>query len=253
MLLLFFISTFCAVIGIGGGVIYVPLFLACGLPFARASALSLIVIAVAAVSASVNHWKIGRIDWKLALVVELPCSLMAFVGGYYSGIISVRILKGLLAVILVIAGAFMIYGRPTSSSEVRGWWLWHRTFDGREYTVNLSIIIFASTLIGLLSGMLGVTGGIIKLPVMVVLCGVPMDIAVATSTLMVSITALSGLAGHFLVITIDWMAGTVLALAALTGGWLGSKISLNLDKEKLRGFFGVVLWLIAVRIVYTIL
>jgi uncharacterized membrane protein YfcA len=101
--------------------------------------------------------------------------------------------------------------------------------------------------------MLGVTGGIIKLPVMVVLCGVPMDIAVATSTLMVSITALSGLAGHFLVITTDWMAGTVLALAALTGGWLGSKISLNLDKEKLRGFFGVVLWLIAVRIVYTIL
>jgi uncharacterized membrane protein YfcA len=80
-----------------------------------------------------------------------------------------------------------------------------------EQTLMLAaVFLLVSTLfslIGLLSGMLGmlgITGGIIKLPIMVLLCGVPMDIAVATSTVMVAVTALSGLTGHALNGQVDW-------------------------------------------------
>jgi len=76
------------------------------------------------------------------------------------------------------------------------WWCWDRGFAGRNYRVNLLLILPVTAGIGVLSGMLGITGGVIKLPLMVLFCGVPMDIAIATSTVMVAVTALFGLGGH---------------------------------------------------------
>jgi uncharacterized membrane protein YfcA len=119
--------------------------------------------------------------------------------------------------------------------------------------VNLPLVLTATAFIGILSGMLGITGGIIKLPIMVLLCGVPMDIAVATSTVMVAVTALSGLAGHAVNGQVDWRAGLVLAIAAVTGGLIGSKISISMNKVRLKQMFGLIVWLIAIRIVIQLL
>jgi uncharacterized membrane protein YfcA len=117
----------------------------------------------------------------------------------------------------------------------------------------LPLVLTATALIGILSGMLGITGGIIKLPIMVLLCGVPMDIAVATSTVMVAVTALSGLFGHALNQAIDWRIGLVLAGVAVAGGLIGSRVSLNLDKKRLKRLFGVVVWLIALKMLYKLM
>jgi len=109
-------------------------------------------------------------------------------------------------------------------------------------------VLTATALIGVLSGMIGITGGIIKLPIMVLLCGVPMDIAVATSTVMVAVTAASGLVGHAIHGAVQWQTGIVLAVAAVAGGLLGSRISVSADKTRLKRLFGVVVLLIAFRL-----
>ncbi len=250
-LVFFVISTVFSMIGMGGGILYVPILLFAGFSFKQAPAISLIFIMATSVSALFTFQRNRKVDWKLAMVIDPPTDVMAFVGGYFSAWMPESALRICLAVVLMIAGTLMFRNRsrrPEGVIPEEGWWLWHRSFNGVTYTVNLPLVLTATALIGILSGMLGIAGGIIKLPIMVLLCGVPMDIAVATSTVMVAVTALSGLAGHAVSGRVAWSTGLVLAIAAVSGGLLGSRISLSMNKVRLKQIFGLVVWLIAVRI-----
>ncbi|RLB69193.1 MAG: sulfite exporter TauE/SafE family protein [Deltaproteobacteria bacterium] len=247
-----FISMLFSMIGMGGGILYVPILLFAGYSMKIAPGISLILIMSTSLAALFHFYKNKKVDWKLALVIDPPTDIMAFVGGYFSALVPENILQGLLAAILLLAGVLMIkkksesgvYRQPTKP------WYWHRHFDEVDYSVNLPLVLTATAAIGILAGMLGITGGIIKLPIMVLLCGVPMDIAVATSTVMVALTAGSGVIGHALHGNVDWHTGLTLALAAIIGGLIGSRISLNTDKSKLKRIFGFIILLIALQIIY---
>jgi len=76
---------------------------------------------------------------------------------------------------------------------------------------------------------------------------------VATSTVMVAITALSGLAGHALSAQLDWRTGLILAMVAIIGGRIGSRISIATNKTRLKKWFGIILWLIALRMLIQLL
>ncbi|RKX35646.1 MAG: sulfite exporter TauE/SafE family protein [Verrucomicrobia bacterium] len=250
------VSTLFSMIGMGGGILYVPILLFSGFGMSSAPAISLTLIAATSLAALSNFWKNNKVDWKLALVIDPPTDIMAFVGGYFSALVSDGILRTILVVVLMIAGTLMLKNRKAALLPKVGnehWWLWHREFHGERYTVNLPLVLTATALIGVLSGMLGITGGIIKLPILVLLCGVPMDIAIATSTVMVAVTALSGLTGHALNGQVDWRTGLVLAVAAVAGGLIGSRISLSMDKVKLKKWFGGIVWLIAIRMLFQLI
>lgn len=244
------VSTLFSMLGMGGGILYVPILLFAGFEMAEAPSLSLILIAATSLAALTHFTKNNKVDWKLALVIDPPTNVLAFAGGYYSTLIAEPLLRTILIAVLMTAGTLMLINRQQNLQPKllhEHWWLWHREFNGQRYTVNLPLVLTASALIGLLSGMLGITGAIIKLPIMVLLCGVPMDIAVATSTVMVAITALSGIAGHSIHGIIDWRIGLSLAVAALIGGLIGSRISVSMNTAQLKKFFGLVVWLIALR------
>jgi uncharacterized membrane protein YfcA len=250
------VSILFSMMGLGGGVLYVPILLFAGFSMSSAPAISLTLIAGTSLAALSNFWKNNKIDWKLALVIDPPTDIMAFVGGYFCARVSDSILRTILVVVLMVAGTLMLKNKKMAGGvKVRKehWWLWHREFQGERYTVNLPLILTATALIGLLSGMLGITGGIIKLPIMVLLCGVPMDIAIATSTVMVAVTALSGLVGHAVQGQVDWRTGLILAGVAVLGGLIGSHISLSMNKAKLKKGFGVVVWLIAMRMLFQLI
>jgi uncharacterized membrane protein YfcA len=250
------ISTLFSMLGMGGGILYVPILLLAGFGMSSAPSISLILIAATSLAALSHFSKKNKVDWKLALVIDPPTDVMAFVGGYFSTLIAEPVLRTILIVILMLAGTLMLKNRqktmlPREQNE--HWWLWHREFHGDRYTVNLPLVLTATASIGLLSGMLGITGGIIKLPLMVLLCGVPMDIAIATSTVMVAVTALSGIAGHAMQGQVDWHTGLILAIAAVIGGTIGSRISVSMNKARLKKWFGVAVWIIAIRMAVQLL
>ncbi|NOX53707.1 MAG: sulfite exporter TauE/SafE family protein [Planctomycetes bacterium] len=250
-LVFFVISTVFSMLGLGGGILYVPILLFAGFTIKQAPAISLILIVATSAAALSTYWRNQKVDWKLALVIDPPTDVMAFVGGYFSAWVPERLLQALLAGVLTVAGILMLTQRLDLAGRVaaiRTRLRWHRQFRDVQYTVHLPLVLTATALIGLLSGMIGITGGIIKLPIMVLLCGVPMDIAVATSTVMVAVTAGSGLIGHALHGAVQWRTGLTLALAALAGGLLGSHISISTDKRRLKRGFGVVVLLVAVRL-----
>ena len=252
----FVVSTVFSMIGMGGGILYVPILLLAGFSMKQAPAISLILISATSLAALFTFWRNKKVDWKLALVIDPPTDVMAFVGGYFSASVQENLLTAILAGVLILAGTLML---PTQSHSYSPHlhsdqpWCWRRHFSGADYTVNVPLVLTATALIGVLSGMLGITGGIIKLPIMVLLCGVPMDIAVATSTVMVAVTALSGLVGHAASGPVSWHTGLALAVAAVLGGLLGSRTSLKTSKVRLKRVFGIVVWLIAVRLLVKLL
>ena len=244
------VSTLFSMLGLGGGVLYVPILLFAGYSMAEAPAISLILITATSLSALHHFSRNSKIDWKLALVMDPPTDIMAFVGGYFSAVVPEMFLRTTLIVVMLLVGVMMLRRGPGEAAlepREKRWWLWRREFHGVHYAVNLPLVLTATSVIGLLSGMLGITGGVIKLPIMVLLCGVPMDIAVATSTVMVAITAICGVTGHAVNGTIDWRTGLVLAIAAVAGGLIGSRISVKADKAKLKKIFGGVVLLIAIQ------
>lgn len=176
--------------GRGGGNFYVPLLVAAGQPMHEAATSGQFILMAAALTAMLIFQKHKMVDWKLALVIDPPTDIMAFVGGHFSYLVSGVTLKFLLSGLLVLAGFCMLLKmreRPVSRHKRFGFW--HRRFADSEYVVNLWLAIPITAAVGLAAGAVGISGGSFKVPLMVLLCGVPMRVAVGTSSAMVAVTA----------------------------------------------------------------
>ena len=249
MYLAFFVAAgISSMIGIGGGVLYVPILLAFGFPFYQAAAISIFIIMALSISASLIYYRAQLIDWKLALIIEPLTAIMSLTGGYYSSFIQIKELKILFILVLIISGYFML--KPIKEIQdkffnKRKWGFWLRKFGEEEYSVNLIIGLPLSALSGLIAGLLGIGGGVIKVPLMVLLLGVPMKVAVGTSCLMVGITALFGFWGHFFAGHFELKTALILALVVFAGAQAGSRISIKVDKILLKKIYAIFLFLIS--------
>ena len=247
-ILLFIVAVVFSMLGQGGGVLYTPIQVWAGIDFHIAATTSLFLIMVMSLSASIVFRKAKKIDWPLVLVLEISTTLGGFIGGMSSSHFSGKSLSALFAALVAVAAYFMI--RKFDFDRVRQQqrespFSWHRRLGDQTYRVNLVIALPISFVAGLASGMVGVGGGILKVPMMVLLFGIPMDIAVGSSALMVGITAVGGFAGHATSGHWDWRASLILAVAVFAGGQIGSRISIGLDKKKLKKGFGWFLLAIA--------
>ncbi len=235
-------------LGQGGGTLYTPIQVLLGIDFHVAATTSLFLIMVTSLSATLVFRKAHKVDWPLAIVLESVTASGGFVGGVGSAWLSGQVLSWLFAAVLAFAAVFMIHSYHPPPSKVphqRKWYHWRRWYDGQTYAVNLLLALPISFLAGMVSGMVGVGGGILKVPLMVLLLGIPMDIAVGTSALMVGITASSGFAGHLVAGHWDWRLSLVLAVAVFLGGQIGARRSLNLNRARMKKIFGWFLLFIA--------
>ncbi len=251
--IVFAVGLIFSMFGQGGGAFFVPIMVAFAVPFHEAASTSLFILMATSISAMIVYARSNMIDWKLALVVDPITDLMAFVAGYYSIDVSSSILKVLFAIMLLSSSYFMF--RPVTENKVvvgprKKFGFWHRRFGEHDYNVNLMAALPLSGMAGIVAGLLGVSGGLFKVPLLVLLCGVPVKVAIATSSFMVALTGLSGLLGHSISGTVDWRLAVVLSVAAFGGAQIGSRISVNMDKLLLKKLFGVLLILISIWMVY---
>ncbi len=178
------------------------------------------------------------VDWKLALVIDPPTDIAALAGGYFAHRFGGGGLKLIFAGLLVIAGLFMlrpVMDKPLSATRRVG--LWRRKFGEHEYVVNLWLAMPITAATGLVAGMVGISGGSFKMPLMVLACGVPMRIAVGTSSAMVAATALMGFIGHSAGGDLDLHRAAPIAVAGLLGGLAGGAFSLRTNPQTLKKLF----------------
>ncbi len=226
--------------GRGGGNFYVPLLVACGSPMHEAATTAQFILVAAAAAAALLFHRQRTIDWKLALVIDPPTDIMALLGGYISAYVGGTELKLVMAGLLVVAGLCMfIQVKDRKSRHSRQFGFWRRKFRGEEYTVNLWLALPITAATGFAAGAVGISGGSFKVPLMVLACGVPMRIAVGTSTAMVAATAAMGFAGHAAQGHFNPAWALPMACVAVLGGVIGSKFALKSKPKHLKTLFAL--------------
>ena len=242
-------ATLFNMLGLGGGFFYVPVLLFLGLDFHMASSTSLFIMGAAHISAIAVFVRSRLIDYKLALVLEPTTCVGALLGGLSSHYLSGSALSVMFAFILVFASFLMRKDALRyEDRRIRYFtkWRWNRQFGPYQYSVDLPIGLSAAFAIGYFGGMLGFAGGVIKVPMMVLLFGVPIKVAIATSSLMVTITSLWGCIGHGIEGDFEPQLSIALAIAAVIGAQIGARFTLRAEKDVLKHIFATVLLVVAV-------
>jgi len=236
-----------SMVGKGGGNFYVIALVLAGISMHQAATTSQLIMMATSATSMIIFNKHKKVDWKLAVMIEVPTAIMAFVGGYYAGGTEAFTLKLMFSVLFALISLFMLLpvkDKPIIKKDTPGYW--HRKYGGYEYTVNLWLILPITAAVGFFAGAIGISGGAFKVPLMVLLCGVPMEIAVGTSTAMVATTAMMGFAGHMVNGSFDPAFAFPLVIAAVVGGIIGSKCAVRSKPKNLKKIFAATNLLAAV-------
>ncbi len=235
---IFIVAILMSMVGRGGGNFYVPILIATGSSMNQAATNAQLILLTTAIVATLVFHKHKTVDWKLALVIDPPTDVMAFVGGYFAHFFTGYYLKFLFAGLLVLAAFFML--KPVNEHilhDKKRFGYWSRCFGEYRYSVNLWAVIPFTAAVGFFAGMVGISGGSFKIPLMVLACGVPMKIAIGTSSAMVAVTALMGFTGHTIAGDFNVMWAVPMVCAAVIGGLLGGNISIKTNPDRLKKIF----------------
>ncbi|XMB71886.1 sulfite exporter TauE/SafE family protein [Mycoplasmatota bacterium WC30] len=229
-----------AMVGKGGGNFFVIAMVLAGVAMHKAASTSQAIMLGTSVAAMLVFSKNKKVDWKLALIIDPATDIMAFVGGYFAGRIEGNTLKIIFAIILILVSIFMLIKvKEKPRIEKHGFGYWNREFNGHKYTVNLWVTLPLTALVGLFAGAVGISGGAFKIPLMVLLCGIPMEIAIGTSSAMVAVTALMGLLGHSINGSFDLKFALPLIFVAIIGGIIGGKLAVKNKPKNLKIVFAL--------------
>jgi uncharacterized membrane protein YfcA len=262
-----------ALLGVGGGVFLIPfLVVVIHLPMHHAIATGLVsVIATSTAAAMVNVDR-GLVNVRLAIVLEIATATGAIAGGFIAGRLPGSVLQILFAAAVLAAAALMWRGigeplspRDPLPGQATAAPLTDRVCTGRlggayidpseggtiVYEVHrLGAGLGVSTLAGGLSGLLGIGGGVFKVPALHIFCKVPMKAAAATSNFMIGVTAV---ASAFLYLGRNEVRPVVtgcVVLGVMVGSFAVALVNRRVSAALVRRIFAVFGLVVAVELVW---
>ena len=248
-----------AMLGLGGGVFLVPLLtLALGVPIRLAVAASLIsVIATASASSTVNLEK-GLVNMRLGMALEVATTIGGLAGSIMAALLTQRQLFLIFGATLAVMGAVMALRSRTrnviADLEVEPGRLGGRIQEAdRTYVYRvrrLPLGLVFSLVAGAISGLLGLGGGIIKVPVLNAFCGIPIRVAAATSAFMIGVTAAASAFIYFGRGDVALPMTAAIAVGALPGSLLGAHLSHRVEARSLKILMAFVLLMVGAQMAY---
>ena len=238
-----FVGIESGLLGMGGGSILVPVLLfVFRLPIKEAIGTSLCIIVLTAFSGIIVHWKEKQVHLKLAIVMALTGVIGAQLGSYLNKIIPDNIIKLIFTVVVIIFGFKMWIGTTNGGKE---------TFAANtNIRFNRSLTSILGLIAGTASGLLGIGGALIMLPVMHIFLHIPMNICVGTSLFIVFFNSLSGAFGYIARGDANLKLAILIAVGSVAAAPFGAKLSVKISREKLRKIFAVVLVLAGIAILF---
>lgn len=237
-------------LGVGGGVFLIPaLVLWGGVDLAHAVSAGLVaVIATSSAAGAVNVER-GTANMRLGMVLETATVLGALTGGVSAALIPVRGLIALFAGLLAVVTVLLWRGRSAADDEAAAdpasgvlGATYRDGATGRDVTysvVRMPTALTTSFLAGNLSGMLGIGGGVLKVPVLHLYCGMPMKAAAATSNFMIGVTAAAGAVVYLARGAFQPEVTAAVVLGVLAGSNLGSHVNRRADDANVRHGFAL--------------
>jgi uncharacterized membrane protein YfcA len=248
-------------LGIGGGALIVPILVVFfGFPVHEAVAVSLVVVVASSLSiTSVNMLK-NMVNIKLALYLEFAAILGAVGGGFASVNISGKVLSAVFAAVMFVT-AYIMWRKseredietlkPDVSGEFDREYLNASTGDLEQYHVvkpEKSMIV--AFLAGISSGMLGLGGGVFKVPAMNVISRVPLKAATATSNFMICFTAAAGAVPYLMKGFFHPAAAGTMVIGAFAGSKFATGRLAKVQNKRIKMFFILFVIFVALQMVY---
>jgi uncharacterized membrane protein YfcA len=199
-------------LGIGGGTVLVPILVALGYAPVQAVATSSVAIVITSLSGTVQNWRMGYIDFKRVLALGLPALLTAQIGVYLANLFPPHILLIAFGLLLLL-NIYLVELRKRLTTE-------NTQTQEQRFNPILARILTGGA-VGILAGLFGVGGGVIMVPLQILLLGEPIKLAIQTSLGVVVLTGISAAFGHAVSGNILFMEGIILG----TGGLVGAQIS----------------------------
>lgn len=228
-----------SMIGVGGGVIISPALTFLGLTPPQVASTSLFAVSSTSISSTIAYARSKKIQYMLGIKMALLSIPGAIVGSYFSTYIDPGYFKILLAIILVGTGIYLMYRKSIingNSLSLESTWV--------------KILFFSSTFVaGIISSLFGIGGGVIFVPLMIVIVGLTMHLAAPTSQFVLMITSLVGLTTHIILGNPQYLPAVLLSVGAFAGAQIGSRLSTKLSEQRLRLILGITFFGIALKLV----
>lgn len=225
--------------GVGGGVLMVPaMVLLMGFTQHIAHGTSVAIMIMLAAPGALMYALNGTVNWPMALTISIGGVVGANIGARYMKRIPAFELKLVFCVFVALTGLRMIWAAYTGN--VAG------PTEGLEGVQAVVAGLGTGLAAGMLSGILGVGGGIITVPVMSLLLGVGQQTAQGTSLAAIIPTALSGTRTHYRAGSLNLKVGMFIGIGGVPGSLLGSALANSLPSATLKGIFGTFLIVMSV-------
>ena len=254
-----------ALLGVGGGVFMVPLLVfLLGVPLQVAAGASILAVLATSIAAAAKYVKDDMTNMRLGLFLELATTIGALTGAFAVPFVSDQILS-------IVFGLTLVYAAGTMFKQImkggRSWVnapndglaerlsLGGSFFDTArgetiEYGVCRTPVTFGvSYFAGIISGLLGIGGGAVKVPAMNVVGNIPMKAAVATSNFMIGVTAAASALVYIRNQYCDAFIAAPVVLGTLIGASIGARFTNRVRGVALKKIFIVMLFIVAVRMI----
>jgi uncharacterized protein len=251
-------GVFGSLVGVGGGIMLVPLLtVALGVDIKHAIAASLLGVIAVSTAAAASYLRSGLVDRRLGLTLLLATAAGGIVGGYVAGLLDARVLAAMFGVVLVLVAVQMlrgtrraplelvgeptglefesIYVEPTTGEEI--------AYRARRVGLGTAISLAA----GAISGLLGIGGGVVNVPTMNLVMGLPIRIALTTSTYMLGATAAASAVIYFSRGLVDPLLAAPVVVGVFIGARIGARLAHRLPQHALQLLFVAVAAFFAVQ------
>lgn len=230
-------------LGSGGSILTVPLLTyVVGEPAKVAIAESLIIVGCIALVGAINSQRKKVIAWPLVFSFGVPSMAGTYLGAWASQFVSGLVQLAVFAVIMLMASRFML--KPIQV----------QTPQTTQTTSSVAGTLMAGVAVGAIAGFVGVGGGFLIVPALLLVGAIPMSMAIGTSLSIIFLQSSVGFAKYYYLFSqqneyqIDFTLVAIMASIGALGSLLGSKIGDKLPQQKLKQIFGILLIVMGIGI-----
>jgi len=228
------LSTIFSMGGAGAGIALIPILSFLGFDFNVAKAVGLFAGASTTITSSIMNIKRKVVDYKFVFPLAVAMLIFAPIGAYTSSFIDEKIVKFLFMLMLFYSATMMMFGKKKALFNAE----------------SIYMLFIVGSSIGFLSGLLGVGGGNILIPLLLLIGYEPKKVAVAVS-FVVPFSALSSFFTYASYVPLDWVMLLVVALSAIIGGYIGNyMMHFKLKQSHIKKVMALLLYILALKLLW---
>jgi uncharacterized membrane protein YfcA len=233
----FLLSSFFAMGGVGSAAALVPILHMIGIEFNLSKAIGLFVNTSTTITATIMNLKRKVLDLKFAMPLAISLVISSPIGAYLSKFIPQIYVKYLFIGFLFFAGSMTLFGKKKSKVKFTKSW----------------IMIILGLIVGILSGLLGIGGGSLLMPILILLGFDAKKLAI-TMSFVIPFSTFSAFLTYTNIVHIDWILLAIATFAAILGGYIGNYIMhFHLNQQHIKKLIGILLYLIGIKMLFSLI